>query len=92
LGRNETYATTWVNFAALTGAAVVPAFCRARERGLYHVSFHEPFHVPSDAIAPGQAAPWVQKALHTLEEQIRLRPDQGREYFSWEPPSVERVA
>jgi lauroyl/myristoyl acyltransferase len=84
LGRTETFSSSWVNFAALTGAAVVPTYCRMDERGRYHIDFQAPYHIPRDALRTGQAAPWVQQALTALEAQIRLSPEQSNDYFFWE--------
>src|SRR5438445_706857 len=39
LGREEPFSTAWVNLAALTGAAVVPAFCRMDDDGRFDLVF-----------------------------------------------------
>jgi len=85
LGRTETFSTTWVTLAAMTGAAVVPAFCRMDERGTFHLDFRDPLVVPPDARRPGRAIEWVGQALEALEEQVRLFPEQSNDYFFWEP-------
>ncbi len=88
LGREAPFSTTWVNLAALTGAAVVPAFCRMDDGGTYHLDFLEPFHVPPDARRVGNAAEWVRRGLDLLEAQVRLHPEQSNDYFFWEPVDV----
>ncbi|AGA27120.1 lysophospholipid acyltransferase family protein [Singulisphaera acidiphila] len=90
LGRTESFSTTWVTLAAMTGAAVVPAFCRMDEQGTFHLDFRDPLIVPPDARRPGRAIEWVDRALDTLEEQVRLFPEQSNDYFFWE--AVEEQA
>lgn len=85
LGREEPFSTTWVNLAALTGAAVVPAFCRMDDDGTFHLDFLDPVHVPHDARRAEDAAPWVRRGLDLLEARIRLHPEQSNDYFFWEP-------
>jgi phosphatidylinositol dimannoside acyltransferase len=92
LGRTETYSTNWVNLAALTGAAIVPAFCRMGSRGTYHVDFRAHYHIPPNAIRDGRATPWVQEALNALEEQIRIHPEQSDDYLFWEPGDVDEAS
>lgn len=84
LGRPASFSTTWITLAAMTGASVVPAFCRMDDRGTFHLDFREPFRVPSEARRPGRAEEWVGKALGDLEEQVRLYPEQSNDYFFWE--------
>ena len=69
LGREEPFSTTWVNLAALTGAAVVPAFCRMDDDGAFHLDLLDPVHVPRDARRAEDAAPWVRRALDLLERR-----------------------
>lgn len=92
LGRTESFSTTWVTLAAMTGAAVVPAYCRMDERGTFHLDFHDPLLVPPDARRPGRALEWVNRALEALEEQVRLHPEQSNDYFFWEPVDAEAQA
>jgi KDO2-lipid IV(A) lauroyltransferase len=84
LGRTESFSTTWVTLAALTGAAVVPAFCRMGEDGTFHLEFQDAFHLPPDARREGRAAAWVQRALDLLEDQVRRFPEQSNDYFFWD--------
>ncbi|MDR3639182.1 MAG: lysophospholipid acyltransferase family protein [Isosphaeraceae bacterium] len=83
LGRVGSFATTWVNLAAITGAAVVPAFCRLDESGIHHLEFHDPYHVPPDARRPGQGQEWVRRALAAVEEHVLAYPEQSNDYFFW---------
>lgn len=84
LGRDETFSTTWVTLAAMTGAAVVPTYCRMDDRGTFHLEFGESWRLPSDARRPGRATEWVEKALGLLETQVRRYPEQSNDYFFWE--------
>jgi phosphatidylinositol dimannoside acyltransferase len=85
LGQSETFASTWVNLAAKTGAAVIQVFCRLDDTGIYHLDFQPSFPVPPDAARGAQAGRWVQRALSAVEEQVRLHPEQSNDYFFWEP-------
>ena len=91
LGRTETFSTTWVTLAAMTGAAVVPTYCRMDERGTFHLEFHDPLVLPSDARRPGRALEWVSRVLEELEAQVRRFPEQSYVYFFWEPPAQEPI-
>ncbi len=84
LGHTETYSTTWVTLSAMTGAAVLPAFCRMGEDGSFDLEYLPSFHVPAEARRDGHAAEWVSKALGFLEEQVRRYPEQSNDYFFWE--------
>jgi lauroyl/myristoyl acyltransferase len=83
LGRTYRFSATWVRLAALTGAPVVPVFCRMKPDGTYEIEFCAPFHVPEDAPRTGQTVFWVQSFLEMLEEQVRLYPENSNEYFFW---------
>ncbi len=83
LGRTESFSTTWVTLAAMTGAAVIPTYCRMGEDGTFDLEFHEPFHVPPDARREGRAVAWVGRALESLESQVRRHPEQSNDYFFW---------
>jgi KDO2-lipid IV(A) lauroyltransferase len=86
LGRTYRFSATWVRLAALSGAPVVPVFCRMMPDGRYQIEFHPPFHVPENAPRSGQTSGWVQSFLELLEEQVRLYPDNSNEYFFWPEP------
>jgi KDO2-lipid IV(A) lauroyltransferase len=85
LGRSESFSTTWVTLAAMTGASVVPAFCRMDERGTFHLDFRPPLTVPRDARRDGRALPWVEHALADLEAEVKRHPEHSNDYFFWEP-------
>jgi len=89
LGRTEMFSTTWVTLAAMTGASVVPTFCRMDEQGTFHLEFGEPWLVPTDARRPGRANEWVEKALTVLEDRVRRFPEQSNDYFFWEPSEAQ---
>jgi KDO2-lipid IV(A) lauroyltransferase len=84
LGAVDHFSTTWVNLAALSGAAVVPAYCRLQPSGAFQVEFHRPFHVPRTALHDGSARHWTQRALDHLESQIRRYPEHCDDYFFWD--------
>ncbi len=84
LGQTMAFSTTWVNLAAMTGASVVPAFCRLDESGTHHLEFLEPFEVPPSARRSDCAGEWVRKALASVEERVRDYPEQSNDYFFWE--------
>jgi lauroyl/myristoyl acyltransferase len=84
LGRPESFSTTWVTLAAMTGAEVVPTYCRMDDRGTFHLEFQDPFRVAAEARKGGQALPWVERVLAALEAQVRAFPEQSNDYFFWE--------
>jgi KDO2-lipid IV(A) lauroyltransferase len=84
LGRAGRFSTTWVNLAAMTGASVVPVFCRLDEAGTHHLDFLAPYHVPSDARRPGRGEPWVHAALREVEAHVLAYPEQSNDYFFWD--------
>ena len=84
LGRPLTFSKTWVTLAAMSGAAVVPVFCRMDESSTYHLEFLAPYHVPADVSRTGQDSWWVQNALNVVEERVRHYPEQSNDYFFWD--------
>ena len=94
LGSTYLFSTTWVVLAAMTGAPVVPVFCRPDGRGRYVLEFLPSFRVPPDAPRNGQDATYVQRALDAVAEQVRRHPDQSNDYFTWPRPEIglNRVA
>ncbi|HEY2158507.1 MAG TPA: lysophospholipid acyltransferase family protein [Isosphaeraceae bacterium] len=84
LGHQVTFSKTWVNLAAMTGAAVVPVFCHTEEDGTYQLEFLAPYNVPKDVPRTGQDAWWVQSALNVVEERVRHYPEQSNDYFFWD--------
>ncbi len=94
LGSTYLFSTTWVVLAAMTGAPVVPVFCRPDGRGRYCLDFLPSFRVPADAPRSGQAAVHVQRGLDAVADQVRRHPDQSNDYFTWTRPEIglNRVA
>jgi len=91
LGQTLRFSSTWVVLAAMTEAPVVIEFCRMEPDGHYHIEFLPAFFVPKEAAIEGQGAPWVQRFIDTLEDQIRRYPTSSNDYFFWREPKP-RVA
>jgi hypothetical protein len=87
LGRSYTFSATWVALAALTGAPVVPVFCRMDASGAYQLEFLPHELVPDETIAQNQAGPWVQEALRRIEERVGCDPANSNDYFFWTDPA-----
>ncbi len=83
LGQALSFSKTWVTLAAMSGAKVVPVFCRMDERGTYHLEFLPGYHVPKDVPRHGQDSWWVQNALNGVEDRVRHYPEQSNDYFFW---------
>ena len=83
LGRPLSFSKTWVNLAAMSGAAVLPVFCRMEEDGVFHLEFLPSYRVPKDVVRTGQDSWWVQNALNAVEEQVKHYPEQSNDYFFW---------
>ncbi len=91
LGQTLRFSSTWVVLAAMTEAPVVIEFCRMEPDGRYHIEFLPPFFVPKEAAIEGHGAPWVQRFIDALEDQIRRYPTSSNDYFFWGDPK-SRVA
>jgi KDO2-lipid IV(A) lauroyltransferase len=92
LGREQTFTATWVTLAAMTGAPVVPVFCRMTPDGRYALDFRPPFAVPPDVAARGQVPRFVQACLDDVEAQLRDDPANGNEYVRWLEAEAEADA
>jgi lauroyl/myristoyl acyltransferase len=88
LGSTYLFSTTWVILAAMTGAPVVPVFCRPDGQGHYMLEFLPSFRVPAEAPRNGQDARYVQRALDAIADQVRRHPDQSNDYFTWPKPEI----
>ena len=88
LGGTYLFSNTWVVLAALTGAPVVPVYCRTAGHGRYELDFHPSFFVPPDTVKTGRAGDFVQRGLDGIVEQVRRRPDLSNDYFTWTPPAL----
>jgi len=91
LGHEYNFSSTWATLAAMTGAPVVPVFCRMDEDGSYHLEFRPAFHIPADAPKTTGVATWVQNCLSEIEERVRLDPANSNEYLFW-ADEVEKAA
>jgi KDO2-lipid IV(A) lauroyltransferase len=83
LGRPYTFSNTWVKLAAMTGAPIVPVFCRIEPDGSYGLEFREPYTIPRGNPDSAEAAAWVQAFLSTVEAEVELSPENSGEYFFW---------
>lgn len=83
LGRPYTFSNTWIKLAAMTGAPVVPVFCRIDDDSAYRLEFHEPFTVPRGETAPDAVTARVQAFLRTVEAQVERYPANSNDYFFW---------
>jgi len=83
LGRTYTFSNTWVKLAAMTGAAVLPVFCRIEPTGAYHLEFQEPYQIPRDDADPARTDTRVQDYLRAIEAQVERDPANSNDYFFW---------
>lgn len=86
LGRAHRFSATWATLSALTGAPVVPVFCRMTTDGGHHLEFLPEFRVPAEAAREGCLAPYIQQYLGLIEERVRLSPGNSNDYFFWDDP------
>jgi KDO2-lipid IV(A) lauroyltransferase len=91
LGRPYTFSSTWVALAAMSGAPVVPVFCRMEPSGAYRLEFLPPYHVPTGAAESPRACRWVQQALDVIADHVRRDPTNSNDYFFW-PDSAANAA
>ncbi len=89
LGQTLRFSSTWVVLAALTEAPVVIEFCRIEPDGRYHIEFLPAFFVPKEAATEGRGAPWVQRFIDALEDQVRRYPASSNDYFFWRDPNPQ---
>jgi len=93
LGRPYTFSNTWVKLAAMTGAPVVPVFCRIESDGAFRLDFHEPYTIPRSDAGPDEAAGWVQAFLNSVEAEVERHPENSGEYFFWaDGPTADHAA
>jgi KDO2-lipid IV(A) lauroyltransferase len=83
LGRSYTFSSTWVALATMSGAPVVPVFCRMEPAGSFRLEFLAPYHIPADAAEPPQPSRWVQQALDVIADHVRRDPTNSNDYFFW---------
>ena len=87
LGNHYSFSNTWVKIAAITGAPVVPVFCRINDDDAYHLEFQDPYSISRDQTDPEQVAYWVQRFLKTVETQVGRYPANSNDYLFWSEPS-----
>ncbi len=92
LGQIYRFSSTWLALAGMTGAPVVPIFCRTDDHARYQLEFLPGYHVPSGIQGGDEATPWVQAALHALEDRIRLHPASSNDYFFWNDRETARIS
>jgi KDO2-lipid IV(A) lauroyltransferase len=83
LGRPYTFSNTWVRLATITGAPIVPVFCRIDSDGAYQLDFRESYTLPRGTPEPEQVETWVQTCLRTIEAEVERFPANSNEYFFW---------
>ncbi len=92
LGRRHTFSNTWVKLAAMTGAPIVPVFCRIDDDGAYQLEFQAPYTISPGETDAEQVANWVQRFLLTIETQVERYPANSNEYFFWAESAASVVA
>jgi KDO2-lipid IV(A) lauroyltransferase len=92
LGNQYTFSATWVVLAALTGAPVVPVFCKMRPDGTHELEYLPAFQVPADAHTTHQTAHWVQRSVSEIEARVARDPANSNEYFFWSSPDDSAIA
>jgi KDO2-lipid IV(A) lauroyltransferase len=88
LGHPYTFSNTWVRLAALTGAPIVPVFCRIEADGSFRLEFRDPYTLPRGNPGPEETADRVQAFLHTIEAEVENYPENSGEYFFWADPTL----
>jgi len=91
LGSRYTFSNTWVKLAAMTGAPVVPVFCRIDPTGAYQLEFHEPYTIPRGETDTAQVADRVQHCLRAIEAQVEHHPGNSNDYFFWHEADAART-
>jgi phosphatidylinositol dimannoside acyltransferase len=92
LGRSYRFSSTWAALAAMTGAPVVPMFCWAGGHARYQLEFLPGYHVPPSIQDGDEATPWVQAALQSVEDRVRMHPASSNEYFFWNELELPRIS
>jgi lauroyl/myristoyl acyltransferase len=92
LGRRFRFSNTWGKLAAMTGAPIVPVFCRISEAGTYHLEFQPAYVVPRGTPDAEELASWVQAYLKRVEEQVERYPANSNDYFFWTETAEDRTS
>ena len=85
LSRTYDFSNTWVRLAAMTGASIVPVFCRVDLDGTYRLEFRPPYTLPRGTPSPEETEQAVQAYIRTIEEQVGLYPANSNDYLFWAP-------
>ena len=83
LGRSYNFSNTWVKLACMTGAPIVPVFCRIDDLGAYELEFQPAYSLPKGTPDPEDMSAWVQDFLDRIERQVEASPANSNEYFFW---------
>jgi KDO2-lipid IV(A) lauroyltransferase len=83
LGRSFEFSSTWALLAGMTGAPVVPVFCRILPEGRYRVEFLEPWTLPREVARGDRIAEFVRKSLALIETRVQSDPANCNEYARW---------
>ena len=83
LGKPYPFSNTWVKIACMTGAPIVPVFCRIDDSGAYELEFQPAYSLPKRTPEPEEVAAWVQDFLDRIERQVEESPANSNEYFFW---------
>ena len=75
LGGDRPFQSVWAELAAITGAPILPVFCRHRPGGRYALTFDPPF-----AADPATAVP---RYLARLEVMIAAHPEEAVAHLTW---------
>lgn len=86
LGSTYRFSSTWATLSAMTGAPVVPVFCRMTRDGAHRLEFLPGFHVSADDARQKNLAPYVQTCLSQIEDRVRISPENSNDYFFWDDP------
>ena len=93
LGSTYAFSATWVSLASMTGAPVVPVFCRMEPGGSHLLEFLPAFRVPPGTSAGRpEAAAWVQTCLDAIESRVKLCPENSNDYLFWDDPDDAQAA
>lgn len=83
LGRRFEFSSTWALLAGMTGAPVVPVFCRILPEGCYRVEFLEPWILPREVARGERIAEYVRRSLALIETRVQSDPANCNEYARW---------
>jgi lauroyl/myristoyl acyltransferase len=88
LGETHEFSATWAMLAALSGAPVVPTFCRMADDGTHDLEFLPAYRVPPETARGASAAAFVQGCLETIEARVAADPVNSNDYLFWTEPGA----